>query len=142
MFSVPATVSRCARAHSPLVLAILFASTVVPVCATPGSGNFNVTATLQAGASPTLCRNVNPPDALGPTIIVVCSIGATVHVVPTTSGMPWSPAHGGKYRFNFLSARVGAQIGTADSYIGLGTVTTWRVVQIADWDYLEMLMSW
>ena len=106
------------------------------------NAEFNVTVDLRPASHQTLCRNVNPPGAFGATVVVVCSIGATVHVSPSTRGIPWAPMLGGAYRHNFLAATVGDQLGGAVSDVGTGTVSSWRVVQISDWDYLEMLMSW
>lgn len=130
------------RMYQSLALAVLLGGAVATAPAAAGSGNFNVTATLQTTLSPTLCRDVNPPGAFGATVIVVCSTGATVNISPGTSGAPWSPVRGGANRYNFLPVGAASQKGSADSFVGAGTITSWRVVQMADWDYLEMLMSW
>ena len=123
-------------------LAVTFSIWVPPTQAGQVGGQFVVSVKLQTTSSPTLCRNVNPPGAIGATVIVVCSAGATVHVSPSATNMPWSPIHGGAPRYNFLPAALGNTFGMSDGYGGAGTVTTWRVVQFVDWDYLEMLMSW
>ena len=36
----------------------------------------------------------------------------------------------------------GAWLGTADESMGLGTVTSWRVLRVANRDYLEMMVGW
>ena len=123
-------------------LASALATSALSAIATQSGGQFVVNINLQTVSHPTLCRNVNPPGAFGATVIVVCSTGATVRISPGTSSMPWSPMHGGAYRYNFLPASLGKQMGATDGYLGTGTVTSWRVVQFSDWDYLEMLMSW
>ena len=36
----------------------------------------------------------------------------------------------------------GTWLGTADETMGLGTVTSWRVIRLANRDYLEMMVGW
>jgi len=32
--------------------------------------------------------------------------------------------------------------GGVDLYAGAGTITSWRVVHLTDWEYLEMTVGW
>ena len=50
--------------------------------------------------------------------------------------------HGGAYRYLLQASRDGHLLGTVDSYICAGTITSWRVVNLVDRDYLEMLVDW
>ena len=125
-----------------LLMALILWGVAPFVNAAKGSGQFGVAATLQTTSSTSLCRNVNPPGAFGATVIVVCSTDAVVHISPGINGSTWSPLHGGAGRNILFSSTRGIQIGAAGSYDGIGTVASWRVVQIANWNYLEMLMSW
>jgi hypothetical protein len=50
--------------------------------------------------------------------------------------------HGGSYRY-LTQVSVGGQIlGTVDLYSGLGTITSWRVVNLVDRQYVEMTLNW
>lgn len=123
---------------------------VLGVCALPGhaatSGTrFNVTVDLQSGErAPTteFCRTSDAAGAFGATVTVVCSTGAVVDISSGQSGMPWVPMHGGAYRHLFHVTRNGELLGTVDSYTGLGTVTSWRVVHLDNRDYLELTVGW
>ena len=42
----------------------------------------------------------------------------------------------------FHISRTGEWIGASDEVAGAGTVTSWRVVHIANRDYLEMMVGW
>jgi hypothetical protein len=113
---------------------------------------FNITVNLQTSATinpvtqqPTnsaFCRVTDDPAAFGATYTIVCATGAVVDISPGRSGMPLSPMHGGAYRYLFQANRGGNQLGTIDSYLGVGTITSWRVVNLRDRDYLEMLVNW
>jgi hypothetical protein len=116
------------------------------------SRSFNITFNLQTKATvnpvtqqPTnsaFCRISDDPAAFGATYTIVCATGAVVDISPGRSGMPLSPMHGGAYRYLFQANRGANQLGTIDSYLGIGTVTSWRVVNLRDRDYLEMLVNW
>ena len=73
---------------------------------------------------------------------MVCATGAVVDISPGGTSMPWSPMHGGAYRYLLQASRDGHLLGTVDSYICAGTITSWRVVNLVDRDYLEMLVDW
>lgn len=49
---------------------------------------------------------------------------------------------GGPYRFVTHDSSAGESLGTVDSYAGTGTITSWRMVKLADLDYLEMMVHW
>ena len=62
--------------------------------------------------------------------------GANVQVSCT------SPAPGSDQRFMLHLYREGAQVGTVDGTTAPGTVTSWKVVRIADRDFLEIVVGW
>jgi hypothetical protein len=45
------------------------------------------------------------------------------------------------YRFKIPGAS-GEALGTVDIYSGAGTVTSWRMINLANWEYLEMTVGW
>lgn len=117
------------------------------------NGQFNVTVNFPSGITGTtsttsprpnsaFCQTTNAPGSFGATVTVVCSTGALVDIAPGRTGMPWSPMHGGSYRYLFQASRDGNPLGTIDTHLSVGTVTSWRVVNLADRDYLELLVDW
>ena len=132
------------------VLVALFVLIALRVDAAQVNGQFNVTVTLQpsnTANSPALpqsafCTTTPGGLAFGATVTVVCSTGAFVEIAPSRTGMPWSPMHGGAYRYLFQASRGGEVLGTVDSYVGVGTTASWRVVNVANWEYFEMTTAW
>ncbi len=116
--------------------------------AAQSSAQFNVTVRLQStgnatsGPNPAFCRTTNAPGSFGATVITVCSTGALVDISPGRSGMPWSPMHGGAYRFVTEVWRVGDTIQVMETDTGVGTVTSWRAINLANREYLEKMVAW
>ena len=109
------------------------------------NGQFNVTVDLNTPATApksAFCRSSNAPGSFGATVTVVCKTGAVVNISPGRTGAPYTPMHGGAYRYSFQANRGGNLLGTVDSYVGIGTTTSWRVINLSDRDYLEMLVNW
>ena len=138
----PGSIVRC-------VLTVVLGLLAAPLGAAQVSGQFNVTVTLQSGSSPTpmlpqsaFCTTSPGGQAFGATVTVVCSTGAFVDIAPSRTGQPWSPMHGGAYRYIYQASRGGDTLGTIDSYVGIGTTTSWRVVNAVNWDYFEMTTAW
>ena len=107
---------------------------------------FNVVVRLNNPAAPPVsdsafCRSSTGRGNFGATVTVVCATGAVVDIAALGEGMPWKPTHGGAYRFI-------TQFSTATDYRdtiydrGVGTVTSWRTVNLQDRDYLELLIGW
>lgn len=125
-----------------LVAALGFS--VAPASAATVSGQFNVTVAL-AGSAAGFCSS-GPGDATFGTIVtVVCATGAWVNTRAPGATVPWAPIHGGAYRFIRLTNHelpLTGIHGGIDTFLGVGTVTSWRLVSLADRDYLEMLTGW
>src|SRR5690349_4546645 len=124
----PGFVGRC-------MLVIMMCLSAPALEAAQVNGQFNVTVTLRTGnsVSPTLPQSAfcttNPGGlAFGASVTVVCSTGAFVDIAPSRSGQPWVPMHGGAYRYIYQASRGGDVLGTIDSYTGVGTTASWRVV--------------
>jgi len=125
----------------------------VPAFAGIGSGTFNVIIDLslpESGSGPGtpssgFCRSEPGAGTFGAIVTFVCSTGSIVDLGAPKSAVSWVPIHGGAYRFIHLESkglpdRV-VRIGI-DGYTGTGTVTSWRVVTLAERDYLEMMIGW
>ena len=127
----------CLLAHSPASAGVGFAQ-------------FNVTATLNTATgggvglrSPSLCRSsTTQVDAFGARATVVCATGALVDIVPGKTGGPWAPMHGGAYRFITQVTWNGDWMDTIDDSSGNGTITSWRVVKLPTYSYLELTLGW
>ena len=132
------------KAAGALALAAAFSAIPGTVDARQSSSQFQVTVDYRDANNPAsaFCRSSNPPGSFGATVTYVCSTGAVVDISPSHPGMPWSPTHGGAYRY-ITQVQVGGQlVGTVDIYSGLGTITSWRVVNLVDRQYVEMTLNW
>ena len=113
---------------------------------------FHVTVGLQAQAraqaqplatGSSLCRFRNMSGgAFGAMVTVVCATGVVVEIWPPGSRSSWAPTHGSSYRFLPPVSLAGVMSGSLDMNTGLGTVTSWRVIKMADRDFLEMTVRW
>ena len=131
------------------ILAFAFAGAVQG--AQTGS-QFNVTVTLETqfklqppqppATSTGLCRIRNMPGAFGAMVTVVCATGVVVEIWPPDSHPSWAPIHGSSYRFLPPVSLAGVMSDSLDMNTGLGTVTSWRVIKMADRDFLEMTVRW
>lgn len=89
------------------------------------------------------CTKNNIPSAHGAIVTVVCSTGTVVEIEPGSSaGHPYTPMHGGSYRYVTHVMPNGNLADTADAFGGAGTTTAWRVVHSTGRDYLEMTLGW
>ena len=141
--SLPARVMRKARASSYLVLAVAFGCFTPLVNAIQGGGQFNVTATLQSASSPSVFCRTNPGGlAFNAAVTVVCSTGAVVDISPGRAGIPWSPMHGGAYRYATQVFWNGVWVESLDDTPGTGTITSWRLVNLLNRSYVELTVGW
>ena len=91
---------------------------------------------------PTLCRNTSIASAFGASATVVCSTGALVDIAPGPNVAMGRPMHGGAYRYVTQVSWNGNWLESLDDATGMGTITTWRVVNLLDRTYLEMTVGW
>ncbi|HEX4331195.1 MAG TPA: hypothetical protein VH040_03580 [Usitatibacter sp.] len=104
--------------------------------------SFNVQVQLGNQVSPgsSFCRISDMPGAFGAIVTVVCSTGVVVQIDAPSAFSSSLPIHGGAYRF--LPPVSWAGVMSDDMTAGLGTVTSWRVIKLADRDLLEMTVRW
>jgi hypothetical protein len=103
------------------------------------------TGGVSSASNSAFCRVGPGPSTFGAIVTIVCATGAVVGVEAPRMAVPWAPIHGGAYRFTRLTGNdlPGTPFfGGIDSYTGVGTVTSWRMVNLTDRDYLEMMFGW
>lgn len=112
--------------------------------AAQASSQFAVNINLYPGGNHSnagLCRSSTRIGNFGEVVIIECSTGKTIHVADSVSVLPWSAAQDGQYRF--VTQLAGADVPLdSDRFSGVGTVTSWRIVNLADWEYLELMVGW
>ncbi len=142
------------KLFSPVtILALFTACSTWPTLASAAqaSRGFNVTVNLQTSADTPLvasqpnsafCQTSAGPGAFGATYTVVCATGAVVGIESGRTEQSFSPIHGGAYRYVFQANRGSNQLGAMNSHAGTGTATSWRLINLTDRDYLEILINW
>lgn len=126
-----------------LWVAVLICGYVPAVNAAQVSGQFNVKVNLQNTNSPAapragFCVKRTGLARFGATVTVVCSTGAVVDLFAD----PWMYSRGGAYRYLFQLSSGAELLGTINSYTGVGSETSWRVITLTDRKYLEMQVGW
>jgi hypothetical protein len=111
------------------VLALaLAASSGTPFASMYSSRSFNVTVTLNAAAEAATgqCGTTVEPGS-GRKVTLVCAPAAPPRDTP---------------RYLLHVYRAGEWLGEVDGQMGAGTVTSWRIVHVANREYLEMMVGW
>lgn len=127
--SVNATVLGASAAAVAIFLS------VQPVEAAEAVAPIEVKVNLNTGKPPEigLCRAAEN----GQTASVVC-----IPPLPTVPVQPTPVQRMFYTNVRFYISGTGNWLGAIDESMGLGTVTSWRVIRIADRDYLEMMVGW
>jgi|CXWL01.1.fsa_nt_gi outer membrane protein assembly factor BamA len=109
------------------------------------SAQFNVNINLKNNGNPPnaggVCRSSTRIGTFGEAVTVECSTGKAVTFAGDTSKLPWSAMQDGYYRFVTQLSGTGIPL-ESDKFAGAGTVTSWRIVNLADWEYLELMVGW
>ena len=120
-----------------LALALALAG---PAWARQATADFSVTVDLHTSADVGTCQS-SPEAPAGPSVVTIdCQNGKPLEPAapPNASGT----LHDARaYRFMIPTGN-GDLYGGVDLYAGAGTTTSWRVVHLTDWDYLEMTVGW
>jgi len=100
-------------------------------------------ATARFGVSVNLQAETPPEFGACKANEVLHSKGVTATVTCTPVPIPKQPGADGRVVSSVLfHISRGTWLGTADETMGLGTVTSWRVIRLANRDYLEMMVGW
>lgn len=112
--------------QAALVLALLAGGTSTPFASLPLKQSFNVRVTLLAPAGTEIVQCASAVEP-GSKITINCQKPtAPVELVP---------------RYLMHVYRAGEWI-TVDGQMGTGTLTSWRIVHVANREYLEMMVGW
>jgi hypothetical protein len=115
------------RKQGAIALALLAGGTSTPFASLPLKQSFNVRVTLQAPAEAEAAQcSTRIEPGTGRKITVNCSTATTVSDIP---------------RYLLHVYRAGEWI-TVDGQMGTGTLTSWRIVHVANREYLEMMVGW
>jgi hypothetical protein len=133
-----------------LLLATVLFCLVSVADAVPGSGQFQVTATLVVANAPAatqtgFCTYGPGRSTFGAVVTVVCGTGVVADIGAPKTAAPWPALHGGAYRYAHVAENElpGTRlVDGVDSYTGPGTITSWRMVSLADRNYLEVQIGW
>ncbi|SRR5260221_581310 len=110
-----------------------------------------ILAQLPAQAAESAMRfDVNVVLSVGRSEIGACTANEASHPLGVTATVTCAPFPAPKpvvgntvvSSLLFHISRAGEWLGTVDESMGAGTVTSWRVIRIADRDYLEMMVGW
>lgn len=140
---------RSGAANTLMVLAALLVFWAPAGQAGQSSGRFDVAINLQSsGGAPAtapttvLCRSGSGIGAFGSTLTVNCATGTIAGVAEGFANLPWTSLQESSYRYLLNVYQEGRQLGSVESNIGAGTVTSWRLIKLNHQDYLEMMLHW
>ena len=128
------------------VAAALLCGTAASVGAASSGGQFTVTANFISAGNPTLPKSAfcqtTPALAFGALVTVVCATGEVVNIDAPAGSIPGVPIHGGAYRVVLSRTFSPGLPNFYDSFSGYGMASSWRVIQVGDRSYYELLMGW
>lgn len=115
--------------------AALATAAALPAGAGSASGGFRVTVDLATDNKVVAqCDRISTPATDGSAVNVTC--------VDNQTSAASTPATRTDPRFLLQLQRGGGTIGTVEGLVPPGTVASWRVVNGADRDYLEIVVGW
>ena len=127
------------------ILAVLPALWPLPCQAAQISSQFDVLISLQSEGTvfnAGLCRSSTEVGVFGRAVTVLCSTGEAVGFSGDTMSLPWSETQGSSFRFVAIAPSSVDSLDPKKIYASLGTISSWRIVKLANRDYLELLISW
>ncbi len=126
-------------------LAVLLVLCVQPSYAGETSSQFKVLINLQSSnGTPNagICGSSSRIGNFGEVVTVECTTGKVVTFSGSTNKLPWTATQDGSYRYLTHLSEEPVSLGTLDVYAGGGTVTSWRIVRLANRDYIELMVGW
>lgn len=105
------------------------------------TASFAVTVDLRTSADTGTC--LTTPGSSSQPAVVTIDCHNTKPIDPVA--VPAAPAprpDARAYRFLIPDGQGDLRYGGVDMYAGAGTITSWHVVHLTDWDYLEMTVGW
>lgn len=105
------------------------------------TGAFAVTVLLRASADTGTCQSSQEAPVRPSVVTIDCH--NTKPLEPAAApDVPSATRDARAYRFMIPTGNGDLRYGGVDLYAGAGTITSWRVVHLTDWDYLEMTVGW
>lgn len=126
-------------------LAALLVLCVQPSYAGQANSQFKVLINLQSSiGTPNagICSSSSRIGNFGEVVTVECTTGKVVTFSGNTNKLPWTAMQDGSYRFLTHLSEEPVSLGTLDVYAGGGTITSWRIVRLANRDYIELMVGW
>lgn len=120
-------------------LALSALALTMPAFAGQTSSSFNVRVELRAAGDTGVCETATEPPERPSTVTIDCH-GTPLPAAPVD--VPVARPTGTPFRFHIPSGFGDQRFGEVDLQSGTATITSWRVVRLADWDYLEMTVGW
>lgn len=111
------------------VATVLLGAWLSPAQAAQSGGQFNVNITLLSANSPALPKTGTCHSSS------LLNVGSAVTLVCSSDALTDN-------RYVLQSTRTGEFIGFSESEAGSGNVASWRIIQLANREYLEMLIGW
>lgn len=139
------TLTRPAVAARSFTLAALLVLCVQPSYAGQASSQFQVLINLQPNSGihdAGICSSSSRVGNFGEVVTVECTTGKVVTFSGNASKLPWTEMQDGSYRFLTHLPEEPLSLGTLDVYAGGGTITSWRIVRLANRDYIELMVGW
>ncbi|MDA8257001.1 MAG: hypothetical protein M0Z99_15470 [Betaproteobacteria bacterium] len=127
------------------MVAVAIAVGAAAATAAPGSGQFQVTAAVAGAPESGYCTKTAGNANFGAVVTILCAGGGAVGVETPPDTASWIPIHGGAYRFGRVAGNARSEsllLDGVSEYTGLGTVTSWRMVSLENFEYLEMQIGW
>ncbi len=105
--------------------------------------SFAVTVLLKSSPETAICQS-SPEAPSQPSVVTIdCRNSKPLEPAPAAAPNVPSMSHDARaYRFMIPTGNGDLRYGGVDLYAGAGTITSWRVVHLTDWDYLEMTVGW
>ena len=126
--------------------AVLLCGSAASVSSATNSSQFAVTADFvsadNSGQPKTAFCQTTPALAFGALVTVVCATGEVVNIEAPATASPGVPIHGGAYRLILSRAFAPGLPNFYDGFSSFGMASSWRVIQVGDRSYYELLMGW
>jgi hypothetical protein len=139
------TLTQPAAFARVFTLATLLVLCIQPSYAGQANSQFKVLINLQSNSGTPnagVCRSSSRVGNFGEVVTVECTTGKVVTFSGNTNNLPWTGMQDGSYRFLTQLSEEPVSLGTLDVYAGGGTVTSWRIVHLANRDYIELMVGW
>lgn len=140
MTSLASSSQRPTRAASPLVLAALLG-----VAGLAQAGQLAVPFTVKVARATDnagVCRSTRQIGVFGTAVTVDCTTGAPAAFSGDTSTLPRATVPDGPFRYLIRGSHSGQWLGSVEGRTSPGIATSWNVVRLPGFEYLELMVTW